>query len=488
MEFLVAEMALQQINFIQINLQHCRMATTVLCRRLDKMQNTIAIIQEPWIVKSRIAGLSNLNGTVVSGTTIESPRTCVYIPRKIKAVLLPQVSSRDVTAVNVKCNIGRGEEQLVIASVNPRLTNWALYNEELDDRLGTSVQSIPTEYRSTEDIEKTLTIINDSLMSAYEKSCPLKKEGLGKEGRADIDIYVDGAKTDSGSGAGIYSEQLNAQISVPLGTHTSVLQTELMGIMLGARIIAEREIGNKSIRILTDSKSALLALDSCMVRSGLVWECRQTLKYVTQRNSVELCWIKGHSGNEGNERADEMAKRAARMPFWGPEPAITPSVALSNELVKQYTQGRHEQIWVKLSSCRHSRACMAIPDRSFHPLHYSGTFKQLGGLTSRGAGKHPDMDLGKSAGHIPKKSKIFTKYEIGMFLKEADDKQFLLTKVALIIRIAGACRKEKLTNLPQESVNDDDVGFPYTNPEHQNLQRIFCTSWWHTRTWYGGNN
>ncbi|XP_063901368.1 uncharacterized protein LOC135120980 [Zophobas morio] len=189
----------------------------------------------------------------------------------------------------------------------------------------------------------------------YEKTYRISMND-NSEGRADIDIYVDGAKTDSGSGAGIYSEQLNAQISVPLGTHTSVLQTELMGIMLGARIIAEREIGNKSIRILTDSKFALLALDSCMVRSGLVWECRQTLKYVTQRNSVELCWIKGHSGNEGNERADEMAKRAARMPFWGPEPAITPSVALSNELVKQYTHRRHEQIWATLSSCRHSRA------------------------------------------------------------------------------------------------------------------------------------
>ncbi|KAJ3652637.1 hypothetical protein Zmor_018585 [Zophobas morio] len=157
------KMALQQINFIQINLQHCRMATTVLCRRLDKMQNTIAIIQESWIVKSRIAGLSNLNGTVVSGTTMESPRTCIYIPRKIKAVLLPQVSSRDVTAVNVKYMETKTYR-------NPRLTNWALYNEELDGRLGTFVQSIPTEYRSTEDIEKILSIINDSLMSAYEKS------------------------------------------------------------------------------------------------------------------------------------------------------------------------------------------------------------------------------------------------------------------------------------------------------------------------------
>ncbi|KAJ3644299.1 hypothetical protein Zmor_026965 [Zophobas morio] len=156
------------------------------------------------------------------------------------------------------------------------------------------------------------------------------------EGRSDIDIYVNGAKTDSGSGAGIYSEQLNGQISVPLGTHTSVLQIELMEIMLGARIVAEREIGNKSIRILTDSKSALLALNSYMVRSGMVWEFRQTLKYVTQRNSVEICWIKGHSGNEGNERA--------RMPFWGFEPSITPSVALSIELVKQYTYRRHNQI------------------------------------------------------------------------------------------------------------------------------------------------
>ncbi|KAJ3650117.1 hypothetical protein Zmor_021825 [Zophobas morio] len=88
----------------------------------------------------------------------------------------------------------------------------------------------------------------------YEKTYKISMND-NSEGRADIDIYVDGTKTDSGSGAGIYSEQLNAQISVPLGTHTSVLQIELIGIMLAARIIAEREIGNKSVRILTDSLS-----------------------------------------------------------------------------------------------------------------------------------------------------------------------------------------------------------------------------------------
>ena len=47
-----------------------------------------------------------------------------------------------------------------------------------------------------------------------------------------------------------------------------------------------------------------------------------------QSSSVELGWIKRHSVNEGNARADEMAKRAAGMLFCGPEPAIMPSIAL----------------------------------------------------------------------------------------------------------------------------------------------------------------
>ncbi|KAJ3650291.1 hypothetical protein Zmor_021988 [Zophobas morio] len=46
----------------------------------------------------------------------------------------------------------------------------------------------------------------------------------------------------------------------------------------------------------------------------------------------------------------------------------------------------------------------------------------------------------QSEGYKSEKSKIFTKDEIGRFLKQADDKQFLLTKIALIIiGIAGAC-------------------------------------------------
>ncbi|KAJ3655876.1 hypothetical protein Zmor_014985 [Zophobas morio] len=78
-----------------------------------------------------------------------------------------------------------------------------------------------------------------------------------------------------------------------------------------------------------------------------------------------------------------MAKRTARMPFWGPEPAITPSVALSNELVKQYTRRHHEQIWTTLSSCRQSRACIAAPDRKLTKFYLSFSRDKLRKLVGR---------------------------------------------------------------------------------------------------------
>ncbi|KAJ8910067.1 hypothetical protein NQ315_004960 [Exocentrus adspersus] len=56
-------------------------------------------------------------------------------------------------------------------------------------------------------------------------------------------------------------------------------------------------------------------------------------------------------------------------------------------------------------------------------------------------------------------NRTFTKEEIARFLKEADDKKFLLTKVGLVIGIAGACRKQELTNLLNEKVKDEGSVF-----------------------------
>ncbi|KAJ8979188.1 hypothetical protein NQ317_010948 [Molorchus minor] len=52
------------------------------------------------------------------------------------------------------------------------------------------------------------------------------------------------------------------------------------------------------------------------------------------------------------------------------------------------------------------------------------------------------------------KSKILTKSEIDRFLSSADDKEFLMIKVGLILGIAGACRTDELVNLTVDDIVD----------------------------------
>ncbi|KAJ8976699.1 hypothetical protein NQ317_005917 [Molorchus minor] len=53
-----------------------------------------------------------------------------------------------------------------------------------------------------------------------------------------------------------------------------------------------------------------------------------------------------------------------------------------------------------------------------------------------------------------KNRKILTKSEIDRFLSSADDKEFLMIKVGLILGIAGACRTDELVNLSVDDIED----------------------------------
>ncbi|KAJ8982662.1 hypothetical protein NQ317_019063 [Molorchus minor] len=62
--------------------------------------------------------------------------------------------------------------------------------------------------------------------------------------------------------------------------------------------------------------------------------------------------------------------------------------------------------------------------------------------------KNPVTDIKR------KKLKILTKTEIDRFLSSADDKEFLMIKVGLILGIAGACRTDELVNLTVDDIED----------------------------------
>ena len=53
------------LRVVQCNLHRGKAATATLCRHLDMMRNTIALIQEPWTVNSKIAGFGSLSGNIL---------------------------------------------------------------------------------------------------------------------------------------------------------------------------------------------------------------------------------------------------------------------------------------------------------------------------------------------------------------------------------------------------------------------------------------
>ena len=65
----------------------------------------------------------------------------------------------------------------------------------------------------------------------------------------------------------------------------------------------------------------------------------------------------------------------------------------------------------------------------------------------------------QSEGYHAKKSNIFSKKNVHQFITEAEDRTFLMAKVALIIGIGGACRKAELTFLRVGDVSDEDSHF-----------------------------
>ena len=68
---------------------------------------------------------------------------------------------------------------------------------------------------------------------------------------------------------------------------------------------------NREIHFYIDSKSAVQAVGSYIVKDQMVQDAKMELENLTRRNKVGLNWIPGHEGHLGNEVADRLAKRGA---------------------------------------------------------------------------------------------------------------------------------------------------------------------------------
>lgn len=183
------------------------------------------------------------------------------------------------------------------------------------------------------------------------------KEGLNQK---ELRIFTDGSKTNSGTGAGAFSEDLNMRKTMSLGAHNTVFQAECMGIIMATTGIAERKVKEFPIRILSDSKSVLQALNSNTITSGLIYECHLALAKVCKHTTVTLQWIKGHSGSRGNDAADALAKLGSEQAIEGPEPIIPLPFSWLRNTLRQHTKVTHQLYWSNLDTCRQTRQALPI--------------------------------------------------------------------------------------------------------------------------------
>jgi hypothetical protein len=68
-----------------------------------------------------------------------------------------------------------------------------------------------------------------------------------------------------------------------------------------------------------DSKVDIKALDTFQINSKLIWDCHQSPVKLAECNRIQLVWVPGYTGIDGNEIADQLAMQGSSQPLIGPE-------------------------------------------------------------------------------------------------------------------------------------------------------------------------
>lgn len=71
-------------------------------------------------------------------------------------------------------------------------------------------------------------------------------------------------------------------------------------------------------------------------------------------------------------------------------------------------------------------------------------------------------------GYNPKKSKVLSREQVLQFLKEAPNETYLLEKVALVVGVFGACRRDELVNMRFSDVQDSSAYISVNIPQTKN--------------------
>ena len=129
-----------------------------------------------------------------------------------------------------------------------------------------------------------------------------------------LNFFTDGSKMLEGVRAAVYCQELGIEESYKLPDTCSIFQAEILAAKMAAELALTDRTYNSQINLFVDSQAAIKAISATSTYSSIVQECKESLSRLSTVRRVHIYWVRGHVGIEGNERADELAKRGVRLP------------------------------------------------------------------------------------------------------------------------------------------------------------------------------
>jgi hypothetical protein len=120
--------------------------------------------------------------------------------------------------------------------------------------------------------------------------------------------------------------------------------------------------GLRGVDIISDSRSALQALDKNVVRAVGLKECKLTLDKLQEKLPVTLHWIRAHQGHLGNEEADRAAKKGTELREFEVEPVIPVPRTWTKKKIAQFIHEEWTLKWRGLSEARQMKIFWGEPD------------------------------------------------------------------------------------------------------------------------------
>lgn len=247
-----------------------------------------------------------------------------------------------------------------------RLARCGLWSEGWGHCSIRVLSDLITEFDFPEDVcPKTVDFLQlfEVVISKEETARRDHDRAVADGDRSTLTCYTDGSRMDSTgwSGAGYYVLELGIRESISLGSYTTVFQAEVKAISECVSKLLSLGLEGRSVRIYSDSQAALRSLRRFEVLSASAKQTKQELNQLAALNKVELSWISGHSGVDGNEIADVLARAGSSSPMLGPEPAMGVSTRLVRTSIRKCFKRKHSRYWSDLISCRMSRMVVKEP-------------------------------------------------------------------------------------------------------------------------------